>query len=212
MTLDIHGLMGGLAAKRPVFHSEADFQFALAWQIREAKGLDVRLEFRPSAAKRMYLDIWVPEIGTPLELKYRTRKLDMKCGGDAFALLNQGARDLGRYHFLRDVERLEHMPEDLPCANGGIAVLLTNDRSYWLPSREATIDTDFHIHEGRQLPPKVELSWAPGAKTGEGKPPIVLRRPYRLKWRYYGRPIDESASPPNRQFRYLAVEVSRNHA
>ena len=208
--LDIHRLMEGLAAKRPIFHSEADFQFALAWQIREAQGLDVRLEFRPSVAKRMYLDIWVPEIGTPLELKYLTRRLDMKCGGEAFALLNQGARDLGRYHFLRDVERLEHMPEDLPRAKGGIAVLLTNDPSYWLPSSEATIDADFHIHEGRHLPPKVELSWAPEAKTGQGKLPIVLRRPYRLKWQHYGRPIDKPASPPNRQFRYLAVEVSRN--
>ena len=34
--LDIDGLMTGLAGTRKVFHSEADFQHALAWQIHEA--------------------------------------------------------------------------------------------------------------------------------------------------------------------------------
>ena len=32
--LNIHLVMQELAKHRPVFHSEADFQFALAWQIR----------------------------------------------------------------------------------------------------------------------------------------------------------------------------------
>jgi hypothetical protein len=32
MTQDIHGLVRRLALRRPLFHSEADFQHALAWQ------------------------------------------------------------------------------------------------------------------------------------------------------------------------------------
>ena len=34
--LDIDGLMASLANRQKVFHSEADFQHALAWQIHEA--------------------------------------------------------------------------------------------------------------------------------------------------------------------------------
>lgn len=45
--LNIHDLMRGLAEKRPVFHNEADFQFALASYIREEYGQPVRLEWKP---------------------------------------------------------------------------------------------------------------------------------------------------------------------
>lgn len=79
---DIHSLLAGLARKRPVFHSEADFQFALAWEIRKRRGFDVRLEFPPFPNERMRLDIWVPELGTAIELKYLTRKLAVRVGDE----------------------------------------------------------------------------------------------------------------------------------
>lgn len=42
-------VMGDLAGLRPVFHSEADFQLALAWQVQHADPhATVRLETRPS--------------------------------------------------------------------------------------------------------------------------------------------------------------------
>ena len=47
MALDIHALMRGLATRRPVFHNEADFQFALASHIREECDQPVRLEWKP---------------------------------------------------------------------------------------------------------------------------------------------------------------------
>jgi hypothetical protein len=58
MTLDIHGLMQRLSKSRPIFHSEADFQFALAWRIKESMpDCEVRLEFKPYADESMFLDI-----------------------------------------------------------------------------------------------------------------------------------------------------------
>jgi hypothetical protein len=33
MDFDIHKLLGQLATTRPIFHSEADFQHQLAWDI-----------------------------------------------------------------------------------------------------------------------------------------------------------------------------------
>ena len=63
--LDIANLMLGLSKSRPIFHSEADFQHALAWQIHERlPDCQVRLEYNPLPAqkKRMYLDIWVQSL------------------------------------------------------------------------------------------------------------------------------------------------------
>ena len=47
MALNIHTLMKSLAERRPVFHNEADFQFALASFVREECGQPVRLEWKP---------------------------------------------------------------------------------------------------------------------------------------------------------------------
>ncbi len=48
MSLDIHGALGRLSAVRPIFHSEADFQHALAWTIQlQHPDATIRLEIRP---------------------------------------------------------------------------------------------------------------------------------------------------------------------
>ena len=63
MTLDdIYCLMQELSKSRPIFHSEADFQHALAWQIHETMpDSQIRLEypFRFDGST-IYLDIWLP--------------------------------------------------------------------------------------------------------------------------------------------------------
>ena len=77
-TLDIRSVMDSLSERRPIFHSEADFQHALAWRIHEmAPGCQVRLEFNPFPKddRRSYLDIWLPDLGIALELKFRREAL-----------------------------------------------------------------------------------------------------------------------------------------
>ena len=85
-TLAVHDLMRRLAADRPVFHSEADFQFALAWRIRElTPNCEVRLEYRVHLAdKPLYLDLWLPTLGTAIELKYKTRELLAPIGAELY--------------------------------------------------------------------------------------------------------------------------------
>lgn len=210
-SIDIHVLLRGLAKKRPVFHSEADFQFALAWEIREARKLDSRLEFRPFADERMYLDIWLPQRGVAVELKYMTRALSGAVSGESFALLNQGAQDLRRYDFLKDIGRLERVGDRLPQAAGGFAVLLTNDSSYWNPPRRETIDAMFRLHEGRELTGR--LVWSKRASRGTTKgreSPICLKSSYLCQWRDYGCAISGAEERKHARFRYLALEVSRS--
>ena len=71
--IDLHGTMVRLAKVRPVFHSEADFQHALAWQLREEyPHLSIRLEYRrPQLTLRGYIDVWASTTDEPaaIELK-----------------------------------------------------------------------------------------------------------------------------------------------
>ena len=56
MRIDMTSLMDQLARHRPIFHSEADFQHALAWQLQlENPAGRVRLETRPQRGMRLDL-------------------------------------------------------------------------------------------------------------------------------------------------------------
>ena len=206
--LDMSGLMAGLADTRKVFHSEADFQHALAWHIHQAMPeSQIRLEVDviQEERQRMYLDIWLPAEGIAIELKYKTRGLGLEQGDESFTLRNQSAQDIGRYDFLRDIRRLELMRSMPALCRAGYAVLLTNDSSYWnAPRSQDTVDSDFRIHEGRTI--SGELAWAAHASSGTVKGrevPIQLRGSYRLRWQAYSSFPGKSYG----RFQYLAVPV-----
>lgn len=205
--LDITKLMNDLASARPLFHSEADFQLALGLCIRDARPDErVRMEYKPFLDERMYLDIWLPRTGVALELKYQTRKLYTSHEGEAFDLRDQGAQDIRRYDFLKDIQRLEKLLESKK-AETGFAVLLTNDHSLWTqPSDRGTIDAAFRIHEGQTV--TGTMAWSeeasPGGIGARRKEPIRLKGSYDLHWQdYAGRKEGR-----NRWFRFLAVTAS----
>jgi len=206
MTNDILALLGNLSQDRPIFHSEADFQHAIAWRIHEIiPDAQVRLEFKPFLEKRIYLDIWLQNDGTAIELKYPTRRLSLDSCGEAFALRDQGAQDITRYDFLKDIQRLEEVTSSCEKAKAGFAILLTNDPSYWkASSRVDTVDAAFRLHEGRRI--TGELAWlaraAPGTTKGR-KNPIRLNGSYKLHWRDYS----NLGEGNYRLFRYLLIEV-----
>lgn len=207
--LDFDSALNSLAHKRPVFHSEADFQYALAWELRlENPNIDIRLEYPPPWLEgRIHLDLWVMEgdTATAVELKYMTQRIDISLGRERFALKGHSAQDSGRYDFVKDIERLERV-----VAAGrrviGYAVMLTNDHLYWsLPRRNDTLDADFRIHEGRSL--SGSLAWDPKAAQGtqeNREDSIDLSGSYGLLWKNYSF-VD---SPRNEEFRYALVQVS----
>ncbi len=204
--LCIEALLASLAGSRKIFHSEADFQHALAWQIHKAgPESQVRLEVNafPDQDRRMFLDIWLPIEGIAIELKYVTRKLELDQDGESFALRDHSAQVQRRYDFLLDIQRLELMRSS--GCRAGYAVLLTNDPSYWnVPAARDTVDAAFRIHEGRDI--SGELAWAARAGPGTVKgreSPIRLRGSYHFSWEEY------STFPANSygRFRYLAVAV-----
>lgn len=215
--MQIAEVLQELSSERPIFHSEADFQHSLAWKIHE-KFLDAKLRLEypvdideaPVGKSRLYLDIWLQLGDTTygIELKYKTKELDM-FNGEHFVLKNQFAVDIGRYDYLKDVERLERLVHNRTLSRG-YAILLTNDHLYWeLPTKEGTVDKDFRIHNGRTIRANQELKWSENASKGTMKnreSSIILMNHYSLTWNEY------SAFTPKKgnrstTFKVLIVEL-----
>lgn len=205
----MHELLKQLSQERPVFHSEADFQHALAWQMQLANpSIAIRLEMPFSHEDtRAYLDLSAKSdaLHMAVELKYKTKKSHFFYRAEEFKLRNQGAQDLGRYDFLKDIARIESYVESYAVTHHGAqgyAILLTNDASYWQESAKATaIDSAFRIHEGRSI--EGELAWGSGASDGTKKnreQAIQIRKSYKLSWQDF-------SIVGGHLFRYLLVHV-----
>jgi len=207
-TIPLEAALTSLAIKRPIFHSEADFQHTLAWELRERDPECVmRLEYKPPHfIERAYLDIWARRNDTvmAIELKYKTRRLSVTLGEEDFDLKDQSAQDLGRYDFVKDLQRLEKVVSGRE-STVGYGVFLTNDSAYWTPPRDTqTVDADFRVHQGRIV--TGELRWGPGASAGtmhSREQAILLTGVYKFDWQDYSRPF----KGPYGTFRYVVARV-----
>lgn len=152
------------------------------------------------------MDIWLihQDKIVAIELKYKTRKLSLRVGDEQFNLLDQSAQDLGRYDYIKDIQRLEDLTEGRPGAIG-YAILLTNDTSYWsVPRDNQSIDAAFRLHENRTL--QGRLAW--GARAGVGttrgrETAFELHSNYLLRWNDYSRVSEATYGT----FRCLTVKV-----
>jgi len=205
--MDMHKILFSLARKRPVFHSEADYQHALAWEIQQRlPEATIRLEMPFQIPEQLlYIDIWVAyqDKFIAVELKYKTRNLSVRIDDEQYRLKNQGAQDIGRYDFLKDIQRLEQASKQYKEIMG-YAVLLTNDSTYWTISNRKTVDAEFRLHNRRII--AGTLAWGDKASDGtkrKREQPIELEGTYQLHWEDYSRPSDDRHG----RFRSLVVKV-----
>ena len=159
-----------LSKRRPVFYSEADFQFELAWELKvkldQVPGnFQIRLEYPVIiAGRRSYVDIVVingDEL-IPVELKYKTRKSQYEIKNEPrFDLKQQSAQDISRYLFWKDVYRVESLASTLIDGRKrwgkGFAIFLTNDASFWLRDGVGTIFEMYSMAPGYKV--SGELNW-----------------------------------------------------
>lgn len=207
MDLDIPHLLTDLAARRPVFHSEADLQHELAWHLREVHpDLQVRLEYPLARPSNAAIDILVRNGSEEmaLELKYLCQRVEYQVDGEPFALKPQGAQDTRRYDVLKDIMRMEQFRASRPGASAAVLVL-SNDPSYWRGRKSAgASDAAFELREGRTV--TGILDWAdhagPGTKRGR-EASIALKGAYAMNWRDYSR-IDGRFG----EFRFLYIPVA----
>lgn len=205
--VDFPALLEALSQERPLFHSEADFQHALAWRIQLIRrDAHIRLEYRPAVAGRPHLDIWATTAHENLavEVKYKTRAIACEVGGESYLLNSHAAQDQGCYDFWKDVVRLERVARELPLTSG-VALILTNDSALWKTSMKAdSANAAFRLDEGRSLTGSLEWGPTAGAATKNGREALLeIAGTYGLGWRDYSR----VHSPRYGQFKYLLVTV-----
>lgn len=205
---DVGLWLGELRRSRRVFHSEADFQHALALAIAASDpGARVRLESRPLPGMRLDLLASGPGLSGYLavELKYLTAAWTGEDGGEQFKLLSQGAQDIRAYDVVKDVQRVEQLVGMHPGWRG-LVLVLANDPAYWSrPAHGRATNADaFRIYEGQALSGR--RAWGPltGAGTMKDRTsPVDLHGSYVCHWAEY------SSLPGSRgTFRMLALDVS----
>jgi len=173
---EIKELMEKLSKKRPVFDSEDDFKFSLAWEIKEKyrDHVEIRLEKKMNNNKNASsleeedqnnknerIDIFIivknenymEKIG--IELKYFTAEIEWRDNenDETFKLANQAAYNIKCYDAWKDVERLENFI-DKGFINKGFIIWLTNVKS--LTDKDDfnrnNYYYEFRIRNGRKIP------------------------------------------------------------
>ena len=203
-----------LSRDRPVFHSEADFQHAFAWQLHmDYPDLRIRLEypFHRKDEKIDYVDIvaFDKDETTAFEMKYKTAPFFALLKEDLFYLKGHSAQDLGRYDFLKDIYRVEKYVTERKNWTG-YAILLTNDSAYWNPTNRAeSVCDQFRLTDQRLI--MGELSWRETAGKGTIKgreASIKLKGSYTCNWRDYSKFEKSEFIKGNVNFRYLVMGVA----
>ncbi|MFS0900014.1 hypothetical protein [Mycolicibacterium litorale] len=196
--------MSELAKTRPLFHSEADFQLALAMLMTRHGVRGVRLERRirveaPLRSKQfLTVDILavVDDQRVGLELKYPRRTYTgtvISDGDPEDYFLRAGASDIEAADFWHDAERIELLLAE-GIIEAGASIILSNV-PYWLPATlTKTVGRAFALCENRSVE-RTTLEWA-GKQYSE---PVCLTAQYHCRWRPYSK-------PPGTEFRYMVLE------
>jgi hypothetical protein len=188
--IDIHFIIEELRQKRPLFHSEADFQFAFAWEIQRLYPYaHIRLEYPPVHEPNKYIVILVriKDHSYPIELKYKTKKLSVMSDGEPYHLKNHGAQDLGAYDFVKDICRVELFSDKLEGFKNGYIIWLTNDPYYWnAPINPSAGYAPFSVHNGAIK--TGAMAWGSNLSAGtiRGREKgLLLQNEYKIEWNNY---------------------------
>ena len=155
-----------LETNEELLFNERDFQMHLATFLRRTGNYDdVDVEYYvPLSELTGY--IWDNELRMdvlvrkgkeylPIELKYKTKTVRKKLlrfneevSGEVEVMKNQGAQDLGKYDFWKDVRRIEIVRKRFSAIKNGLAVFVTNDPAYLKAGRESSNHFKFSMIEG----------------------------------------------------------------
>ena len=207
------------------FCSEADFQHSLAWKLHEEiPNANIILEYpwknENNENKMVYYDIYV-EVNDQvhlIELKYRTKKIEIEKYGQKITLKNHSAQDMGCCHFWLDVQRLENTKLKCDC---NYCIMLTNDKLYFETGpKKGSIYENFSLKEGRDTsrPEEAEIKIKEKDKERvkkywptDGKE-IILKNDYKCEWKQCSKmPKSKNLCSPKQyyEWKYLLLEVTK---
>lgn len=227
VTTDIELYLKSLGNSSTTINNELHLQMLLAKYL-ESKGYKLLYEYhvptgllngyypwrnRFGNSQEMYIDIVVYDEHefVPIEIKYKTRRLNTattifnQLVNNVDFLCDQGAQDLGRYGFWKDIYRLELVRNTFAAVRNGIALFVTNDPAYINNTNDPHVNYyDFHMKDGRT---KVtgRLAWQDKkSKIAKGNPDFTLAGTYDIQWT----PIGSHSNPRSRaDFSYCLVVV-----
>ncbi|WP_422555961.1 hypothetical protein [Sulfuricurvum sp.] len=215
-----------LKVMRPIFHSEDDFKFSFSsilqrelgedYEIRLERPQEIRMLKRDKNEKiiRAPIDIVVIDKKTnltyPIELKYKTKKYPYPHEDEIYNLTEQGAIDIGRFSFRKDIYRLEQLINKESIQKEGFFIVITNEKKYFENvSDKDTTDKNFSFHDGMiiqkedkswnyekqftdgyilnenmQLSKNDKLHWT---SKGDNFYKLDLKNTYEIKWQTYSK-------------------------
>lgn len=188
-----------LNKNKELLFNERDLQMQLAlWLHSSRPGYDdVDLEYYvPRAELEGY--VWESELRLdivvrrgdeflPVELKYKTRSITRRITRfgeqlptDAVVVKNQGAQDLGRYDFWKDVRRVELVRRRFSAVKHGLALFVTNDPSYLHAAKASSNHKALSMAEGIHDRKK---EWQDKESAcAKGHPDFEVELPYAIEW------------------------------
>lgn len=204
----IHQWMKALTGRRPIFHSEFDFQFALCHVMEEAGVSRIRLERMVQLAgnPRFEIDIMGyidDETPIALELKYPKKRFAGVVRSDGFDetynLPSSDAFDVDARGIWKDASRIEELITG-EIVKAGALIALSN-YAFWdeRTHKQGTHAYDFRLWQGREVAAGTVLRFPESAKVATRESsPVQLRYPYRCDWHQYSAPLGSD-------FRYLVL-------
>lgn len=151
---------------KELYFNERDFQMHLATYLHQTGHYeDVDVEYYvPQSELENYIwnnelriDVLVSKGGEylPIELKYKTKSVKKRIPrfGERLSLnvevmKNQGAQDLGKYDFWKDVRRIEIIKKRFKTVKNGLAIFMTNDPTYLQNGQMSSNHVNFSMTEG----------------------------------------------------------------
>ena len=189
-----------LESNNELLFNERDFQMHLATWLRNSAAAydDVDVEYYvPKSELENYvwdselrLDVVVKKDSEycPVELKSKTKKVERQISRfdetlheKVVVMKNQGAQDLGMYDFWKDVRRVELVRKRFARVKGGLAVFVTNDKSYTKDCKPTS--NNYLLGMSGEKTHSKEKHWLnPDSTCAKTHPNFEVEREYGIEW------------------------------
>ena len=188
---DIYRVLQELSKTNPLFCSELEFQFYLAWKIKELYKdqftICIEYPLKNYEGKNRNIDLLVIDSSggyIPIELKYKTSKFEQIWNGLTFNLKDQSANDLTKYGHIKDISRIEYFKETETNFLVGYAITITNQSRTWqkIVNTEQT-DYEFSLENGITINKGIK-KWHECTSDYNKKhnPSVFLKNDYFIHW------------------------------
>ena len=190
-------------SKEPHYYNEAQVQHKLGIELYKRFGIEPTLEWyvkNDESGAKEYIDMMLKIGGkrVAIELKYKTRKIDGK------DYITQGGQSDGKFHFFKDIERLERLKKSKNTdfrIDKGFAIFITNDHLYWNEVQKGKPVAKFNLCDNKEgLHGKYPAKW--GKHNNEK---VILSGTYPVEWF----PLSDETKKDGTIFRCLIITLHK---